>query len=362
MVLNRKRLHLCFVGNILGRNSKYAPSQGQIIADLFAKEDVEVSCVSSKINRAARLAEIIQTLIKGAKAFDCVLLDTFSGLSFITADVTSLICRVLKVPIVMVLHGGNLPQFIRKHPRWTKRVFNRANALVAPSPFLAEKIGVLGYEIKVIPNVIDLANYPYRERSAIAPKLIWMRSFHRIYNPEMAIKVLAKLREIEPGATLTMAGTDKGLETKVRKMAKEMGLSDAVRFAGFLDPEGKLTEFSKADIYINTNRVDNMPVTVVEACALGLPVVATNVGGLPYLISHGENGLLVPNEDVGSMVKNIKILLENPELTKKISQNGRNLAEKSAWKTVRPELEALFSKLLASRQKTFKAKVIDYKC
>lgn len=337
---------------MLGRNADYITTQGLITADLFAADGYKVTCVSSKINRAARLAEIVQTLLKGARKFDVVLLDTYSGLNFVTADVTGFLCRLFKLPVIMILRGGNLPQFMAKHPRWSRRVLNRASVLVAPSEFLANEIGDWGYDIPIITNIINLSRYPFRERSVIAPKLIWMRSFHPVYNPEMAVKVLARLRESEPDATLTMAGADKGLENKIKAMVEEMGLSGAVKFAGFLDLEKKIKEFSDADIYINTNRIDNMPVSVVEARALGLPVVATNVGGLPCLIKQGENGFLVPNDNVDAMVENIKKLLDSSDLTRKISRNGRLLAERSDWVAVRFEWETLFSDLLNQNQKT----------
>lgn len=347
--MNLKKMHICFVGNMLGRHAGFVTTQGQIIADLFTADGYKITCVSSKINRATRLAEIVHALITGRRSFDVVLLDTYSGQSFITADITGFFCKILKLPLVMILRGGNLPEFVKKYPRWSKKVLNRADYLVAPSEFLAEKIGDWGYNIQVIPNVVDLSFYPYRERSKIVPRLIWMRSFHPVYNPEMAVKVLAKLRESQPEATLIMAGADKGFEEKTKIMAEEMGLSNAIRFAGFLDLEKKLKEFSDADIYINTNRIDNMPVSVIEARALGLPVVATNVGGLPYLIKHNENGLLVESEDVDSMVENIKLLLDNPELTRKVSQNGRILAEQSAWTVVRQDLESMIKKLLIKK-------------
>ena len=342
-------LHICFIGNMLGRNAGYITTQGQIVADLFAADGYKTTCVSSKINRAARIAEITRTLTKNHRTFDVVLLDTYSGMSFITADVVGLLCKKFKLPIIMILRGGNLPEFMQKYPRWTKKVLNRADSLVAPSEYLAEKIGDWGYAISVITNIIDLSRYQYRERSNISPKLIWMRSFHPIYNPEMAVKVLAKLRQSKPDATLTMAGNDKGLENEIKALVEKLGLSGAVRFAGFLDLEKKLREFSDAGIYINTNRIDNMPVSVVEARALGLPVVATDVGGLPYLIEHGENGFLVSSEDVDAMVKSIKMLLDNPELTQKISRNGRALAENSAWTTVRLEWERLIEEVLAKK-------------
>jgi L-malate glycosyltransferase len=341
-----KKPTLCFVGSMMGRNAGYITTQGQIMADLFAAEGYEVACVSSKLNRAARLSEIAAVLIAGSRRFDIVVIDVYSGLSLILADMASLLCKALKLPLIMVLRGGNLPAYIEKHPRRTKRILKRARCLVAPSAFLAEKIGVHGFEIKVVPNIIKLDLYPFREREKLSPRLIWMRSFHPIYNPQMAINVLAELRKEHPTATLTMAGADKGLEPELKKMAREMNLGDAVRFAGFLNQEQKAREFSAADIFINTNRIDNMPVSVVEACACGLPVVATNVGGLPFLISDGENGLLVENENVAAMVEAINLLLKDSSVARKISRNGGLLAAGSAWSTLRGSWEKLFAEVL----------------
>lgn len=343
--MNLKTMRICFVGNMLGKNAGFVTTQGQIVADLLAAEDCDITCVSSKINRAARLLEIVWTLIKKHRNFDAVVLEVYSGLSFIIADAASFLCVIFNLPLIMVLHGGNLPEFIKNHPRRTKRTLRRAHFLAAPSEFLAEKIGEHGFEIRVIPNVLNLENYPFRERGEIKPRLVWMRSFHEIYNPQMAIEVLAELCRTVPAATLTMAGRDKGLENKIKQTARKLGVSEAVRFAGFFDETKKREEFAAADIYINTNRIDNMPVSVVEAAAFGLPVVATRVGGLPYLIADGENGLLVENENVGEMVAAIQNLLENPGLTRKISRGGRLLAGRSAWSAVRRDWEKLFAEV-----------------
>lgn len=349
----RKKLRLCFVGSMLGRNAGYITTQGQITADLFAAEGYETFCVSTKVNRLARLADISAALIKNRHRFDLVLLEVYSGLSLIIADVASLICKTFKIPLIMVLHGGNLPEFIEKYPRWTKRVLRRADKLVAPSRFLARKIGSHGFEIHIVPNVLELDSYSFRERANLKPRLLWMRSFHPIYNPQMAIKVLAELRKTYPNATLIMAGVDKGLEPEIKKMVSESNLSAAVSFPGFLDAEGKAQAFSESDIFLNTNRADNMPVSVVEACAYGLPVVSTNVGGLPDLISQGENGLLVENENVCEMVEAVKLLLENSDTAKKISRGGRALAECSDWTAVRADWEKLFAAVLDKKADDF---------
>lgn len=356
--MNLKTMRICFVGNMLGRNAGFVTTQGQIVAELFAAEGYDVTCVSSKINRVARLLEIIWTLMKNRRKFDAVVLEVYSGLSFIIADAASFLCVIFKLPLVMVLHGGNLPEFIKRHPRRTTRTLKRATFLAAPSGFLAEKIGEYGFEIRIIPNVLNLENYPFRERGEIKPRLVWMRSFHEIYNPQMAVEVLAELRRTVPTATLTMAGRDKGLENEVKQAAKDAGVFEAIRFAGFLDDEKKREEFSEADIFINTNRIDNMPVAVVEAGAFGLPVVATNVGGLPYLIADGENGLLVEDENVGEMVAAIKSLLDNFGLTRKISRGGRLLAARSAWSAVRRDWDKLFKDILEEKSARNKQRVL----
>jgi glycosyltransferase involved in cell wall biosynthesis len=195
--------------------------------------------------------------------------------------------------------------------------------------------------------VIEIDDYPFHEREIVRPSLIWMRSFHEVYNPEMAIRVLAGLKKIWPDASLTMAGADKGLRTDTEKLAIDLGLSSSIRFVGFLDHHGKLEEFSKADIYINTNRIDNMPVSVLEARALGLPVVATEVGGLAYLITHGEDGLLVPDNDCEAMITAVKELVENPKLAHRLSLRGREAVDASDWPQVRAKWEAMLSDVLS---------------
>ena len=247
----------------------------------------------------------------------------------------------------MFLHGGGMPEFMKQYPNWARRVLTRADAIIAPSPYLAKAVAPYGFTATVIPNVINLARYPYRHRQQLRPRLFWMRSFHDAWNPLMAVRVLARLREQVPDATLAMAGQDKGLQIEAQKLAEGLGIGAAVRFAGFLDMEGKIRESEQADIFINTNRIDNMPVAIVEACAMGMPVVATEVGGIPDLLTNGQTALLVPDEDDKQMVEAILALLDDPDLAGRLSANGRNLAEQSSWEQVKLKWEAIFQRILS---------------
>jgi glycosyltransferase involved in cell wall biosynthesis len=246
---------------------------------------------------------------------------------------------------VMHLHGGAMPEFMARFPRWTRRVLSRADAMVAPSPFLTRAVAQKGWAASTIPNLIDVSDYSFRKRGPVSPRLFWMRSFHSIYNPLMALRVLRRVRAVLPEATLTMAGQDKGLEPTLRREAVRMGVTDAVRFVGFLDQAGKIREGEAADIFINTNRVDNTPVAVIEACAMGLPVVSTDVGGIRDLLSDGVSGLLVADDDDQAMAAAVLQLVSDTGLAEQLSVTGRRLAQASSWDQVRVQWERLFAQL-----------------
>lgn len=331
---------------MLGRNPGWVTTQGEILADLFTAANYDVRITSTIPARGRRLFDTLQSLVRWRDEVDVVVHSVFSGAAFGITDAASLVAAQLGLPQIFVLRGGNLPAFAQRRPRWVRRVFARAAEIVTPSHFLAYTFAELGVSMRVIPNVIHLDNYPFRLRRGAAPRLLWMRTFHDVYHPELAVEALAALLPLQPDATLTMAGQDKGLLTAVETLAAELGVAERVRFAGFLDVAGKQREFAAHDIFLNTNRIDNMPVSVVEAAAFGLPVVATAVGGIPYLLTQGETGLLVDVEDADGMAAAVDHLLRDPALAERLSRSGRGLAEQSAWSTVRFQWEQLFDEVL----------------
>src|SRR5690606_26841428 len=230
---------ICIVGNLIGRNAGKITTQGLILADLLRMDGYDVIAVSSRLNRALRMTEIILTIIWYRRSINVVIVEIYSGLSFVIADVTSRLGKWLGIKTVGVLHGGALPEFVSRHATWGSRVFHRFDRLAAPSVFLKRSFDGLGFNIRIIPNIIDLEAYPHKLRRRIEPRLIWMRAFHVIYNPELAVKAFALISKKYPEATLVMAGVDKGLGSRVKQLAKDLGVAEKVRFPGFLDAEGK---------------------------------------------------------------------------------------------------------------------------
>jgi glycosyltransferase involved in cell wall biosynthesis len=337
------------IGPMVGRHPGHTTMQGLILSDLLAKAGYTVVSASAELNRYSRLVDIVHTLVLNRHNIDILVLEVYGGPSFVVEDIASALGRKFGQRVVMWLQGGAMPQFMARYPRWTRRVLRRAHLLVAPSAYLSRTVADHGFRARVIPNVVDLQAYKYHPRRALQPRLFWMRSFHPIYNPELALRVLARLRNSMPDARLIMAGKDGGCEAEVRNLAERLGLDGAVRFPGFLDMAAKLRAGQDSDIFLNTNRVDNMPVALLEAGAMGLPIVSTAVGGVPDLLTDGQTGLLVPDEDVEGAVRAVELLLKDRGLAEKLSSNGRRLAERSSWEQVRPQWEQIFSELQSSR-------------
>lgn len=342
-------IRVAVVGQMVGRNRGYITTQGEILSDGLSKEGYPVVSVSSLPNRYLRIVDIIKTLVCRKRDVDLQCLQVYSGPSFFIADIASQLGKIFGQPVVMVLHGGALPEFMARFPRWTCRVLSRADALIAPSAFLARAMVPYGFHVQVIPNVIHLSHYPYRHRQVIGPRLFWMRKFYPIYNPNLAVRVLARLKVKVPEASLVMGGQGGVFELEVRRLAEKLGVANSVSFLGFLDMAAKAREGDSAEIFLNTNHVDNMPVSVVEACAMGLPVVATAVGGVPDLLTTEETGLLVSDNDDQAMAIAVMRLLNDQNLTGRLSSNGRRLAIRSSWEEVFPLWKRVFADVMDRR-------------
>ncbi|WP_457618167.1 glycosyltransferase family 4 protein, partial [Lutibacter sp.] len=179
-----------------------------------------------------------------------------------------------------------------------------------------------------IPNGIPIEEYNYKQRNVVKPKLLWVRAFDKTYNPLLAIKVVSLLKVKFKNVHLCMVGPDKdGSLDKVKLLVDKLNLAENIVFTGVLPKEKWHQLSANYDIFINTTNIDNMPVSIIEAMALGMPIVSTNVGGLPYLISNNIDGILVDIDNEHEMADAIIKIIESPSKVSKLSQNARRKAE-----------------------------------
>jgi glycosyltransferase involved in cell wall biosynthesis len=304
---------------------------------LLASEGFEVITASAAKNKVLRLLDMIAATFKYRNQVDYVLIDTYSTLNFTYAVATAKLCRQFKVPYIPILHGGDLPARLKKSPKKSLKLFGKAKANVAPSAYLFEAFKDAGFTNLVhIPNTIELSNYPFLLRKEIQPRLLWVRAFAEIYNPLLALEVFKSLSAKYTKAALCMVGPEKdGSLKKCKAFADEHKLD--VTFTGLISKEAWIEKSKAYDIFINTTNFDNMPVSVVEALAVGIPVISTNAGGLPFLLADGKTGLLVPPNDHTAMTAAVEKLCSNPELTASLSSSGRTYAQTFDWKNVKQD-------------------------
>ncbi|UKM65600.1 glycosyltransferase family 4 protein [Flavobacteriaceae bacterium GSB9] len=338
-----KNLNVLYIGNNLLSKTGY-PSTLQTLSSLLQKEGCSVKTASSKQNIVLRMLDMGYSILKHRRTTDVVLIDTYSTLNFYFAYCCALLLKYFDKSYIPILHGGNLPERLKTSPKLSKAVFSNAFINVAPSRYLTEIFQQAGYKTTCIPNTLNIEQYVFKPRKSITPKLFYVRAFSSIYNPEMAIKVLFELKKDYPNAELCMVGPDRdGTLVSVKNLVNELNLKTSVEFTGVLPKPAWHKKSEAFDVFINTSNVDNMPVSIIEAMALGLPVVTTNVGGIPYLVEDKITGLLVNPIDVSDMVNSIKNLIENG--SGEMTQNARKQVESYQWEVVKLQWNQLLSQV-----------------
>lgn len=331
---------LLYVGNQLLSHG-LSPTNADILPPLLRAEGYAVTVVSDKWIQLQRLIDMLVTTLKHRRKADLVFIDTYSTRNFYYAVAVAAVCRFYKIPYVPILRGGNLPARLETHPRMSQKLFGNAYINMAPSKYLYSGFKAKNFQNLVyIPNTIPLANYTFKKRHSLEYRLLWVRSFADIYNPTMALEVMELLQMKGNSVSLCMVGPDKdGSMERCKALAKEKGLD--VIFTGMLSKSDWLKLSEGFDIFINTTNFDNTPVSVIEAMALGMPVVSTNVGGIPFLIEDGKTGILTEPDDAAAMASAIMALVNNPEKALELTENARAMVELFDWEVVKEQWREL---------------------
>ena len=303
-----------------------------------------VLATSEKPGRIARLLDMVSTVLGRRRDYAAAHVEVFSGLAFIWAEAVCFLLRLLGKPYLLTLHGGSLPEFARRWPNRARRLLQSAKFVTTPSRYLFEHMSDYRSDLLIVPNPLHLDTYQFRHRIQPSPKLVWLRAFDRAYNPSLAPRVVRELAEEFPEVHLDMIGPDKrdGSAEEARRTISKLGISRRICLIGAI-PKTEVSRYlNRGDVFLNTTNVDNAPVSVLEAMACGLCIVSTNVGGIPYLLEHEHDALLVPPDDREAMAAAVRRILISSRLAEKLSRNARKKAEQHDWLIILPQWERLF--------------------
>lgn len=329
----KKPKKILYVGNDNFSHTGYVNTI-ETLSRLLSSEGFIMYRTSSKKNKLIRLLDMCAAFLKYQGKVDYILIDTFSTISFTYTLVISQLSRLFGKKYIPLLHGGNLPYRLEKSPFFSKVIFKNSYRNVAPSNYLKEAFEKKGYSTLFIPNILDISGSKFKLREEIQPNLLWVRAFKHIYNPLLAVEVLKLLKQEYSEAKLCMIGPVKDDSFDlVKEKVVEYGLEKDVEFTGVLSKGEWYQKSEEYDIFINTTNFDNTPVSIMEAMALGLPIVSTNAGGMPYLIDQGKDGILVEKDNPKMMKEAIQQVLSTDHLS--MTKIARDKAHSFTWKNVR---------------------------
>ncbi|HSV46862.1 MAG TPA: glycosyltransferase family 4 protein [Ramlibacter sp.] len=251
------------------------------------------------------------------------------------------------VPVVVNYRGGEAAGFLGRSQTLVRWSMKRAAALAVPSGFLAEVFGRFGMGSQVVPNIVDLQRFrPAEGRRPGGARLLVARNLEPIYDNATALRAFALLCPDRPDARLTIAGSGPQ-EAQLRALANELGVQDQVHFAGRLDRDAMAAAYREADVVLNPSLVDNMPNSLLEAMASGVPVVSTDVGGVPFIVDHERTALLVPAAAPEAMAAAVQRLLADAGLADRLRNAGLVEVQRYTWPQVAPRLAALYRSVRA---------------
>jgi glycosyltransferase involved in cell wall biosynthesis len=355
--------------------------QTQQLVELLRREGAEVVVVATNppyrprflasvrgLRAIPRLAGHVARLWSAAGKVDILHVMANSGWSWhLFAAPAIWIGRLRGRRVLVNYRGGEADAFLQRSQRWVRPSLRAASAVAVPSGFLEKVFERFGIGCHVVPNVVDLAQFhPAGPKARLrhdsppdfagtdggrtSDRTRWTvlvaRSLEPIYDIASALRAAALVKEDLPGIRMVIAGSGPE-EMTLKAMARELGIESAVTFCGRLDREQMAAELRRADVVLNSSRVDNMPNSVLEAMASGVPIVSTAVGGVPYIVSHERTALLVPAEDAKAMAAAIMRILREPGLATRLADAALTEVQRYAWPRVRDTLGGLYETILA---------------
>jgi glycosyltransferase involved in cell wall biosynthesis len=272
-------------------------------------------------------------LVREIARADVVHVFSASYSSFLLSPLPAIgVAKALGRPVLLNYHSGEAQDHLARSA-FARAVLGGVDRIVVPSPYLRDVFTRFSLPATVIPNVVDLDRFCYAERIPLRPRLLSTRNLDHPYNVACTLRAFRLVQDVRPEATLTVVGAG-AHDVALRQLAQTLRLANVV-FTGRVDPGSIPALYAAHDIYVQTPDIDNMPLSLLEAFASGLPAVSTDAGGVPTILKDGVHGLLAPVGDHAAIAAGVLRLLADPDHAREMARAAHQACGSYSWSAVR---------------------------
>jgi colanic acid/amylovoran biosynthesis glycosyltransferase len=242
-----------------------------------------------------------------------------------------IICKFHNRRTIIQFHGGNISSVLRNNrlPIYIKLIFKLASHIIVLTEIQKKSIAAFceENEITVIPNMIDTSLFPkHKQNNNGKISILYMSKIEYQKGAFDVVEAISQVAKYHNHINFIFAGDGPDLK-KLKLVCCENGCEEFIKFLGHLTDQRKIDFLSNGDIFLFPSYYqEGMPYALLEAMAAGLPVIATNTGGIPEIISHNKNCLLIPPGQPDQLADAIFYLLKHPRKRKSFGAMNRQKA------------------------------------
>ena len=313
--------------------------QVEILQKKLHGEGHVVEIFSAKASMWKRLW-LLPQLYRRAKDYELLHIHCCSGWGFLPAVLGVSVGKRLGKKVVLTYHGGGGERFFDKHPRLVRRYLKRTDTNIVLSGFLADVFEKHQLPYIIIPNIIELDDARFRVRLPIRPRFVCIRAHEELYNIPCILRAFQQVQRQMPEATLMLVGGG-SLHEELKRQVERMGILN-VMFTGRVDNSIIMQYLDQADIMLSSPKVDNMPVSLIEAMNAGLLVISSRVGGVPYMIEDGKKGLLFESDNDSELAEKMLWAIRHQDDARSMIASARESVKQYQWDNVKDQLYSVY--------------------
>lgn len=286
-----------------------------------------------------------QTLLTRLRKYDIVLVSSADTTGYIISTVPPLLAaKLYGKKVVLNYHSGFAEEHIKNWRLTARPTMKMFDKIVVPSQFLIDVFARFNLRASAVFNFVESERFVFRARNPLKPVFLSNRNFEAYYQVGDVLRAFQIIQQKIPEAKLIVAGYGSE-EASLKKLAADLKLENT-EFIGRVELADMPKIYDRADVYLNSSIVDNMPLSIIEAFCCGLPVVSTNAGGIPYLVKDGETGLLVETGDYKALARQAIRLFKDENAAQNIIRSALEESKKYSWEKVRGDWVEIYRQVV----------------